>query len=150
MLEALNYWRKTGIVIGDGTYKIHAFGSIDWKNHEEVKACIYNLSGIYVGFQVPQSAEDQFSLGQPWLYMAGSPIIGGHAIYIPQYLDSLTTNDVGPVCITWGKHQQITWDFWDRYVDEAYGIVDERDAWLGDKSPVDINALDAKLAEITK
>jgi hypothetical protein len=56
----------------------------------------------------------------------------------------------GLVCMTWGARQYMTWGFWDAYVDEAYGVVDNRDEWLGENSPVDVELLDSYLAEITQ
>ena len=54
----------------------------------------------------------------------------------------------GVYCMTWGRRQKMTWDFWDSRVDEAYAIVDNKDYWV-ENSKVDIEALDAKLHEIT-
>jgi hypothetical protein len=28
------------------------------------------------------------------------------------------------VCVTWGRKQQLTWAFVDKYCDEAYAIID--------------------------
>lgn len=175
MLDHLNLWRQQGIPISDGrTYKIHAYASVDWKNHTEVMYCIYLLRGIYVGFQVPQSALDQFNAGQIWTVVPNSPIRGGHCIYTKAYLELaellrrrygiilpivpllrrlkiVRITDIGPVCITWGREQQMNWDFWDTNVDEAYGIVDDKDNWVDPaKDPLDMQALDALLAEITQ
>jgi len=41
----------------------------------------------------------------------------------------------------------MTWAFWDRYNDECWGIVDDRDKFVTD-SPVDVEALDEYLNEI--
>ena len=43
---------------------------------------------------------------------------GGHYVYVPGYTRR------GPVCVTWGRKQQLSWAFVDRYADEAYAIVD--------------------------
>jgi len=50
--------------------------------------------------------------------------------------------------MTWGESQYMSWDFWDKRVDQAFAIVDDRDKWLGKKSPVDTKKLDAYLKEI--
>lgn len=55
----------------------------------------------------------------------------------------------GLTCMTWGRKQHMTWDFWDARIDEAYGIVDNRNDWLED-SPIDVEKLDAYLKEITR
>jgi len=54
----------------------------------------------------------------------------------------------GLVCMTWGERQHLTWEFWDTYVDEAYGIVDNKNDWIED-SPVDVNKLNSYLQKIT-
>jgi hypothetical protein len=144
MLDSLNSWRQEGWSIGGKNYPIYAFAGVNWKAHDEVKATVYLLNGAYAGFVVPQSAMDQFNAGKPWTVVPGSPIIGGHAVYIVGY------DEVGLTCITWGKPQKMDWNFWDTQFDEAYGVVDNRDKWLGEKSPVDVNALNAILAEITQ
>jgi len=33
----------------------------------------------------------------------------------------------GPVCVTWGRKQQIMWAWFDKYCDEAYAIFDAKD-----------------------
>jgi hypothetical protein len=43
----------------------------------------------------------------------------------------------------------MTWNFFKKYCDEIYGVIDAKDKWLGDKSPLDILKLEAYLAEIT-
>ena len=150
MLDSLNHWRKDGWTAGGKTYNIHAYASVDWKNHDQVKQGIFLLSGVYFGMQVPQSAVDQFKAGKIWEVVANDGgIQGGHAVYTMAYVKILAYNQVGPVIETWGKRVQATWEFWDRYVDECYVIVDNRDSWAGPDDPVDIEKLDAILAEIT-
>lgn len=142
MLNSLNKWRKNGWTAAGEPYWIHAYASVDYKNHNEVKQAIYLLNGVYLGFQVPQSAIDQFKNSQVWdVVPDDGGIQGGHCIYTLAYNSNL-------VAMTWGKRQPMTWAFWDKYVDEAYAIVDEKDTWLPD-SPVDIEKLDGYLSEIT-
>lgn len=119
--------------------------------HSEVKACIYLLNGIYVGFQVTQSAMDQFNAGQNWDVVPNpGAILGGHCVYGMVYQKIFGYTEDGPLCITWGKRQQMTWAFWDKYVDEAYGIVDNKDDWTDpDHNNIDVVALEKILEEIT-
>lgn len=143
MLLSMIAWRKGWIAAGK-TYSIYAFGALTSTDHLDISQTIYLLRGAYPGIQVPQSAIDQFNAGQTWDVVSNDGgIKGGHCIYLPYY----DSDGVG--CITWGKHQFMTWDFWDKYSDEAYGIVDNRDDWLGEDSPVDVAKLDAYLNEIT-
>jgi hypothetical protein len=144
ILNSLTAWRKGWKAAGQ-TYNIYAFGEITSLNHPEVLAAIYLLNGAIAGLQLPVSAQAQFESGQPWDITSGPGANpgswGGHCIYLPAY------NDIGPICETWAKKQQMTWAFWDRYNDECWGIVDDRDKFVTD-SPVDVEALDEYLNEI--
>jgi hypothetical protein len=125
ILDSLNLWRQTGWKCGPKkkNYKIHAFAQITVSNHSEVKAAIYLLTAAYVGIALPQSAQSQIQTGRAWDVVKGpgsSPNSwGGHCVMIPGY------NKTGPVCVTWGRKQQMTWAFFDKYCDEAYALVDE-------------------------
>jgi hypothetical protein len=52
--------------------------------------------------------------------------------------------------VTWGKRIQATWEFFDKYVDEAYAIIDSQNSWQDpENDPIDIPKLEQYLAEIT-
>jgi len=53
-------------------------------------------------------------------------------------------------CTTWGKLQDMTWSFWDRYCDEAYAIV-STDFLQQGKSPAgfDLATLQSDLQLVT-
>ena len=70
---------------------------------------------------MPESAITQFNAGQPWKVTRDRAANHGHYVYVPGY-----TKD-GPVCITWGRKQQMSWAFVDKYCDEAYVIIDAID-----------------------
>lgn len=138
-------WRNDGWPVSGKIYTIYAFASVDWKDHDEAKHCIHLLGGVNLGIRVYQKDLEQFRAGEPWsLTGDNGDYKGGHGIYVFEY------DNEGVTCMTWGKRQFMTWDFWDARVDEAYGIVDNRDEWLGDKSPVDVEKLDGYLQEITE
>ena len=151
MLDSLNVWRKEGWIAGGKHYDIYAFASVDWHNHDEVRAAIYLLRGIYHGFQVPQSAIDQFNAGKIWdVVTPDGGIVGGHCIYTLAYIAIIGYNDIGPVCMTWGRRQQMTWRFFDAYVDEAYVVIDDINKWQNPATdPLDIPTLVGYLNEIT-
>jgi len=144
MLSSLNVWRQSGWTAAGKPYNIHAYAEIDKANHDELKYTIFLLRGAYTGFSVPQSAMDQFNARKPWTVVAGSRIVGGHCVYIVGY------NATGPICVTWGANQQMTWEFWDTYFDEAYAIIDNVNAWCDPATdPLNLAELDAQLQEIT-
>lgn len=151
LLDSLKEWRKNGWVAGGKTYTIYAFASVDWKDHDEVKHCIHLLGGVNFGMLVPQSALDQFEAEAIWEVVeddGGNQ--GGHGVYLYHYGTIEGYDERGITCMTWGRRQFMTWEFFDRYVDEAYGIVDNVDPWLGEDSPVDVEKLNAYLEEITE
>lgn len=146
MLDSLKAWRNNGWLAAQRLYNVYAYASVDWKNHLQVMQCIYFLEGMYIGFYVPYSAINDFNAGKTiWDVQANDGgIAGGHAIYIVAY------DEVGPTCYTWGKRIKMTWAFWDKYLEEAYAVVDARDAWVDPNSnPLDSAKLDQILDEIT-
>ncbi len=149
MLDSLKSWRKDGWVVNGQTYNIYAFGIIDWTNHNEVVAAIYLLTGVLFGMALPKSAISQ--VGKLWTVTTGSDAEPGswglHCLSRLAYQPS--SDIIGGPAVTWGLKQQMTWEFWDKYVDECYAIVDDRDKFLGDSSPIDVSLLDQYLQDIT-
>jgi hypothetical protein len=143
LLFSLKDWRNDGWIVNGNKYNIYAFASVDWKDHTEVKHCIHKLGGINFGMMVYQTDIDQFHTNQIWSLTGNDgELKGGHGVYLYAY------DQDGITCMTWGKRQKMTWDFWDKRVDEAYAIVDNKDYWV-ENSQVDVEELDAKLHEIT-
>jgi len=138
LLDSLNSWRQNGWRAARRQYQINAFAQITPTDHAEVQAAIYLLSAAYVGLALPKSAQAQIQTGQPWAVASGPAAVpnswGGHCVTVPGY------NVTGPVCVTWGRKQQMTWAFFDQYCDEAYAVVDDKDSA---KSRLDV----AKLLE---
>lgn len=148
MLNSLKDWRSKGWTLSDGnTYSIHAFAQIDPKDIHEVKAATYYLHGIMVGLALPMSASIQLENKQIWDVVTGPDAEfnswGGHCVYVCGY------NETGPICITWAKKQQMTWNFFITYCDEAYGIIDDKDKWI-DKDLLDCETLESLLEQIGK
>lgn len=144
MLTNLNDWRKNGF----GGAALTAFAAINYSALANVAQAIYLFGLVDIGFNVPQSAMDQFNAGQPWDVVANDGgIVGGHDVVIPAY-DS--AGDMLTV-ITWGARQRMTWAFFQKYVDEAYALL--APDWLArggvDPSGFDMAALTADLAAVT-
>jgi len=145
ILDSLNFWRKKGWTITPHTYKIHAFAEISRSNTDEVKTAIRYLNGAYIGLALPDCWRDQINRGQKWDIVPGpsgkpNPK-SGHCVYLCGY-----TPD-GPVCVTWGQKQPMTWQFFQTCCDEAYAIVDKQDSFVKN-SPVDMKKLDELLAQL--
>lgn len=125
VLDSLNEWRLNGWSVKKKRYMIRAYAQLDPKNHDQVRRAIFADIGIGLGLQLPKSAQQQIQTGQPWDVTTGPASKpgswGGHYVYVCGY------NPVGPVCVTWGQKQQMTWRWLDKYCDEAYAIFDAKD-----------------------
>jgi hypothetical protein len=145
VLDSLNLWRKNGWKAANRAYSIHAFAQIDQTNQAEVKAAIYLLTGAGAGLSLPKSAQTQLDAGKPWDVVHGPDAKpnswGGHYVFLSGY----TTK--GPVCVTWGRKQQMTWAFLKKYCDELYGIVDNTDKFVKN-SPIDVEKLEQYLSQL--
>lgn len=142
MQDVLNYWRKTGI----GGHKILAFAEVNVKNLDELRAALDLFGTLYIGINFPGSAMDQFDAGKPWDVVPGATVEGGHAINTGYYDVASNTWKV----VTWGRVQDMTQAFWDKYVEEAWVVVTNE--WLKDnKNPdgVDMEALGQDFVQIT-
>lgn len=122
VLDSLKEWRVNGWRVGGRVYRIQAFSEITPREPEGLKQAVYLDIGAGLGLSLPRSAEDQINAGKPWDVVSGARGApnswGGHYVYVPGY------TKVGPVCITWGRKQQMTWAFFRKYCDEAYAIID--------------------------
>ncbi|MFO0940021.1 MAG: hypothetical protein U0930_04575 [Pirellulales bacterium] len=113
VLDSLKLWRTKGWKIGKHTYKIQAFAEVDFGNHEEVRKAIFGDVGIGLGVSLPKAAQIQIQTGQIWDVTHGPGAApgswGGHYVYVSGYTPT------GPVCVTWGRKQQMTWAWLDKY-----------------------------------
>ena len=128
VLDSLKAWRSPGWKVSRATYRIAAFAEVDRARPLEVRRAIFMQVGIGLGLTLPYDAIAQFNAGRPW-DVTGGPggepdPMAGHYVYCPGYTRE------GPVCVTWGRRQPMTWAFLARYCDEAYAAVDARDERL--------------------
>lgn len=116
VIDGMSYWRKTGLT---GQHQTLAYASVDPSDTRLVKQCIALFGAVGVGFNFPVSAWSQFSSRQPWDYVAGARIDGGHYVMAGAYSPDMYT------CVTWGATQRMTQQFWSRYVDECWVVIDD-------------------------
>lgn len=135
-LDVLNKWRKAGF---DG-HALLAYADLEIAKHEHVMQSVFIFGGLYIGLNLPLSAQNQSAWdvvegpdGEPGSW-------GGHAVFVPGY------NPTGPFCITWGAIKQMTWKFWDKYVDEAHALLS---ADFANGDAVDMATLQRDLREVT-
>jgi hypothetical protein len=141
-LDVLRYWRKSGI----GRHRIGAFTRVSVHDRTLVETAAWLFGGLYIGVQLPVSAQTQ----DVWDWtgsLAGRArpgSWGGHAVDVVRY------DAHGLTVVTWGALKRMTWSFWERYVDECYGIV-SNDFLAHGRAPngFDLPALQADLALVT-
>lgn len=116
MLDYLNYWRKVGV----GGHKILGFASIDLARRDQIMHAVQLFGNVYLGVQLPISAQDQ----SVWKVPPGGPFgdgspgsWGGHCV--PMMFAGAQSS----VVVTWGQTIHMTWDFLATYADEAYVVL---------------------------
>lgn len=126
LASVCQYMTSTGTK--DTTGKVHKLaGWAEIKNFRDyatIRSALYTFGTVYVAYNLPKSAEDQFDSNQPWTPVAGSPNDGGHCIVIQA--DTLGMDEYEPV--TWGDLIRMNRAFhWD-YCTEAVALIS--DDWV--------------------
>jgi hypothetical protein len=117
LIDVLKYVKANGF---DG-HEIDAYVAVNPKNLDEVKQALYYFGGLYVGVQLPLSAQDQTVWDVPFFGIRGKGepgSWGGHAI-----ANILDYDERGLTTITWGALKLMTWEFFQTYCDEAFCIL---------------------------
>lgn len=142
--SVLSCWRKQTL----GGHVLRAYVAPQPQNFAHVQHSIAEFGGIYIGFQVPNSALTQNAKGQIWdVVKNDGGIAGGHAVYCPAYavVDPLANGVTTITCITWGGLQKMTLAFWDKYCDESHTLLGA--AWV--PNGIKLAQLYADLASVT-
>lgn len=140
-LDALNYWRKTGI----GGHRIDAYVSVP-VDQAHARAATFLFGGLQLGIALPISAQAQ--VGKVWTIHYGPTgrwgSWGGHAVPV------LGWDYRYVYVITWGNVQRMTWGFFRRYVDESYAALSHDWLTAEGKSPegFDWQTLQSDLASV--
>jgi hypothetical protein len=136
---------------GFGGHRLFAFAALDLRSIDHVKLGVSMFGGVYLGVNLPISAQSQTGPGRVWdvpvggLHGDGAPgSWGGHAINVVGYDSS------GLDVITWGRPQRMSWSFWNAYADEAWAPLSEDWANAPKVSGIDFAALQAALHAIGK
>ena len=80
--EVMEWRQKKGIK--DRAAKVHKIGpylALEPKNLEHLYEATWLFECVGIGFEVPESAEQQFSESKPWSVVSGAEVVGGH--YVP-------------------------------------------------------------------
>ena len=86
------------VITGRAPQALRFRAEVEFLNSEQVRQAIHDDVGVGLG--VPASEPGSWA---------------GDYIYVPGYTAQ------GPVCVTWGRKQQMTWAWLDEYCDEVYG-----------------------------
>ena len=144
MLTALKYWKSHGLA----GHKIQAYMAINPKNIEEVKLSVELFGNVFLGVQLPLSAqgENDWTVPLGGIYSSdGQPGgWGGHCIPV------MAASPLTRSCITWGSLLKMSANFFADYADEAYAVLSPE--WITKRglSPSEFNmaALQADLNAI--
>lgn len=146
VLDSLSLWRHKGWKVGKHTYKIQAYAEVDRSADEAISQAIFADVGVGIGVSLPKSAQNEMQTGQPWAITTGPGSApnswGGHYVFVCGYTPA------GPVCITWGRKQQMTWAWFHKYCDEAYAIFDAKNKFK--KAIIDGGKLKSLLQTVSK
>lgn len=113
MLDALNYWYKTGV----GPDKIEAFVELAPGDLTQAKLAIQYFGGVYVGLALPAS-----NMYGPWINPVGiGSAANGHCVNLVGYNDA---KQRFKVC-TWGEIWDMSYEWYQAYVEEAYATLND-------------------------
>ena len=107
-------------LVGPSPYGVHLSG-----------VALYLFGIVGIGIEFPDSAMDQFNAGKPWSVVPGPKPREGHYIPLVAYRQHLE-------CVTWGRVQSMTTEFFKKYCDEAWAILSP-EMLRADKSPEGFN-----------
>jgi hypothetical protein len=146
VLDSLQRWRSPGWRAAKHSYRINGYSTVAYTNHDEMRLAIFSDVGVGIGVQLPNDAKTQIQTGQPWDVTTGPGSApgswGGHYVFLPGY------TPMGPVCVTWGRKQQMTWAWLDKYCDEAYAIFDAKNSFK--KKVIDTAKVRAAMAALDR
>lgn len=113
MTDVLQYWKTSGI----GGHTIVGWCSVAPTNLRDVMLALMEYGPIYVGLDLPISAQHQ----QVWEVAAGPDgqpgSWGGHCVPV------VAADEAGLTCVTWGALKAMTWGFLGAYSPEAYAVL---------------------------
>lgn len=114
--ELADYWMTTGIYDDNGAHH-KIVGALDMNPGDlrELWTATFLFQSVGMGFALPDSAQRQFTLGEPWDVVPGARIVGGH--YVPCVGRDKEGYGLG---VTWGKLQRFTPAFYQTYNNQGF------------------------------
>jgi len=147
VLDAMKNWRNNGWPLetktGVKNYSIDAYGELEVRDRQKLRAACYTMHGIFIGLWLPAAAKKMVRSG--YLYVgkngtdweAGS--WGGFLGYAKSY------DPDGFEILAWGGKFWASNDFIEKYSDEAWATAEDLDDWRTVQA-LDVEGLRAKLA----
>jgi hypothetical protein len=123
MQDVLAYCRTTGIPDTDGNiHKVLAYAALRNPSDITLLSRVLKTFGyVYLGVNLQQAQEDVFGQG-PWVYVPGSPVLGGHCIGLHRRQPYGSRVGVFGMA-SWGAIQPSTISFIQGCVEEAWAVV---------------------------
>lgn len=112
--DVLGYLRKTGGP--DGSQAV-AFGQVNFADVEQLKAAIAIFGAVWLGINVTDLNERQFSEDKTWTYQRDAQNLGGHGVPAVGY-DGTTIK-----FLTWAEETSFDLGFLKAQVDEAWVVI---------------------------
>lgn len=115
------HWLNTGFLDDNGNrHKVVAVVDLNPGDLRELWVAMYLFQSVGLGFDLPDTAEDQTAHGQPWDVVPGARSLGGH--YVPAFNK---LNNVLNAGVSWGAPQQFTSRFFQKYNNQGVVVLDE-------------------------
>jgi len=123
-LEAFRYWHRNPWKAGHG-YGISAYGELDPLDSVQMRAAVFVLYGIFIGFWLPLAVKEMEEMwdysgqtGKNWKPGA----LGGTLCYCKAY------DQEGYEILAWGRKIRVTNEFVEKFSDEAWAVIGELDS----------------------
>jgi hypothetical protein len=148
LIDVLNNWRKYGFGYRTnhmGADLLTAYAAVNLSNQTEIEQAINLFGGLYIGIELPITAQTQTEwtvVGNGKTGNSAPGSWGGHCVQVVGYTSEYIT------VVTWGSLLNMTWEFWNTYVDEAYALVTPDFVAADGVSPSGL-ALSAMLTDLT-
>jgi hypothetical protein len=133
----LTDWMIQGVPGVYGPDKLAAWIEVDVRNADDIKRTINSCGVCYIGFDVASNVmPDNADPPAIWQYDPKATSLGGHAVILAGY-DAQYVN-----LISWGQKYQMTWEFFQKQTEEAYGLVDPNWVNTTGKTPLGMSVAD--------
>lgn len=123
-IDVLNDNQANGITDTAGvTHKVEAHAMLGNPADEVLLLqCLDVFGSVYVGFNVQQQIETEFSQGGVWTWTPGQPVVGGHCVVLQRRYPPGSMHGILEY-VTWGARQRADFGWQAGAVEEAHVVV---------------------------